>query len=82
MMVLGRYRYFVINDFCFIFQRLMEDVFEFEGKVDLKNAKHIYHIIEYYGHHGSTPSEEPVDIYFGKWVILNNNCTLNFLSGQ
>ena len=47
---------------------LDEGVLDFQGNVDLKNAKHIYHIVEYYGPYSTPSTEEPIDIYLAKWV--------------
>jgi len=52
-----------------VFQSLLLD-FDFDGKVDLKKPQHVYHIIEFYGNHGSIPPDEPMHVYFGKWVNM------------
>ncbi|KAL4222875.1 tRNA methyltransferase 11 [Mactra antiquata] len=56
---------------------LPSDVLDFQGKVDLKNAKHIYHILEYYGPFGHDPTDQPVDVYFAKWITDGQRDKIN-----
>lgn len=58
-------------------ESLDENVLDFQGKVDLKNAKHIYHIVEYYGPFCKQGTEEPIDIYFTKWVADGQRDKIN-----
>ncbi|XP_005280268.2 tRNA (guanine(10)-N2)-methyltransferase homolog isoform X3 [Chrysemys picta bellii] len=40
----------------------------FEGKVNLKNPEHIFWILEDYGMDPNNIPEEPLDLYFGRWI--------------
>jgi len=49
-------------------QSLPEDIFNFKGKVNLKNPDNTFGLLEYYGACGTQPSQKPYQIYFGRWV--------------
>ena len=59
---------FYLKLFSLIFQSLPEDIFNFKGKVNLKNPDNTFGLLEYYGACGTQPSQKPYQIYFGRWV--------------
>ncbi|XP_016152909.1 PREDICTED: tRNA (guanine(10)-N2)-methyltransferase homolog isoform X2 [Ficedula albicollis] len=40
----------------------------FKGKVNLKNPEHIFWILEDYGMNPNDVPEEPIHLYFGRWI--------------
>lgn len=52
----------------FFNQRLLGTCLKFNGQVDLKKPDHSFHLLEYYGHEGTPPPEQPLFLYFGRWV--------------
>ena len=40
----------------------------FNGKVDIKNSQHVFHIVEDYGDDPNSAPLDPVRIFFGRWV--------------
>ncbi|KAI1240967.1 hypothetical protein IHE44_0009422 [Lamprotornis superbus] len=40
----------------------------FKGKVNLKNPEHIFWILEDYGTNPNDVPEEPIHLYFGRWI--------------
>ncbi|PVD32521.1 hypothetical protein C0Q70_07961 [Pomacea canaliculata] len=49
-------------------ERLLGTCLKFNGQVDLKKPDHSFHLLEYYGHEGTPPPEQPLFLYFGRWV--------------
>ncbi|XP_076456427.1 tRNA (guanine(10)-N(2))-methyltransferase TRMT11-like isoform X2 [Babylonia areolata] len=41
---------------------------KFEGSINLKTPEHSFHLLEYYGHEGTKPPDEPFWLYFGRWI--------------
>ena len=51
-----------------IFSQKVLSFLPFNGKVDLKNPQHEFHILEDYGvHHSATPLE-PLRVFFGRLI--------------
>ena len=53
---------------CLLLQELPEEIFTFQGKIQLENADRDYHLLEYYKHEPIEPAVKPVMVYFGQWV--------------
>ncbi|KAK7442095.1 hypothetical protein BaRGS_00040537 [Batillaria attramentaria] len=49
-------------------EALLESSLKFDGKVNLKQPDHSFHLLEYYGHEGTRPPDQPYWLYFGRWV--------------
>ncbi|KAL8586578.1 hypothetical protein ACOMHN_053931 [Nucella lapillus] len=41
---------------------------KFKGSINLKCPEHSFHLLEYYGHEGTKPPDQPLWLYFGRWV--------------
>lgn len=61
-------RIYFATFFFFLNQRLLGTCLKFNGQVDLKKPDHSFHLLEYYGHEGTPPPEQPLFLYFGRWV--------------
>uniref|UniRef100_A0A8C3HZK8 tRNA (guanine(10)-N(2))-methyltransferase TRMT11 n=1 Tax=Chrysemys picta bellii TaxID=8478 RepID=A0A8C3HZK8_CHRPI len=49
-------------------EKMALEFLPFEGKVNLKNPEHIFWILEDYGMDPNNIPEEPLDLYFGRWI--------------
>ncbi|KAJ8321829.1 hypothetical protein KUTeg_000300 [Tegillarca granosa] len=60
-------KYFKING-VLPHKNLPHDIFDFKGKVKMKNPDSCYNLNEYYGDVGSVPPDQPYHIYFGRLI--------------
>ncbi|XP_052246115.1 tRNA (guanine(10)-N2)-methyltransferase homolog [Dreissena polymorpha] len=60
-----------------IIENLPHEVLAFEGRVDLKNHQHAYHIIEDYGSTMGKPTKEPEQVFFAKWIADGQRDKIN-----
>ncbi|XP_074920021.1 tRNA (guanine(10)-N(2))-methyltransferase TRMT11 isoform X5 [Chelonoidis abingdonii] len=49
-------------------EKMALEFLPFEGKVNLKNPEHIFWILEDYGMDPNNVPENPLDLYFGRWI--------------
>ena len=62
-----------------ILQKIIDpEILNFKGKIDLKHAKHTFGVLEYYGPM-NTYSEEPLQMYLGRWVIFFLHCLIFYI---
>ncbi|KAK3579848.1 hypothetical protein CHS0354_015263 [Potamilus streckersoni] len=63
-------------------EELPQDILKFEGKVNLKNPVHIFTLMEYYGHVGTTPPDKPLAVYFGRWICDGQRDKISYFNLQ
>nr|XP_033792994.1 tRNA (guanine(10)-N2)-methyltransferase homolog isoform X3 [Geotrypetes seraphini] len=52
----------------------------FHGKVNLKEAQHVFYILEYYGMDPKNIPEKPLNVYFGRWIADGQRELINSYS--
>ncbi|XP_069830988.1 tRNA (guanine(10)-N2)-methyltransferase homolog isoform X1 [Dendropsophus ebraccatus] len=52
----------------------------FQGKVSLQNAEHIFYLLEDYGPDPNTAPDDPLQIYFGRWIADGQRDLINSYS--
>lgn len=82
-------RAFRFTVFCFgkkVSQSMKTDKIEqlsflpFRGPIRLEGADNIFFYVENYGRHPEKAPEDPLEIFFGKWLCDGNRRAMNFLS--
>jgi hypothetical protein len=54
----------------FVFQKLLDGILPFEGKIDLKTPDEVYYLLEDYGKQSKNAAADPEHVYFGRWVSV------------